>query len=106
MCNPQVSRLFVSQPTGSGKSLIYQSLPIIKSGVVIVVQPLIDQINKLKAKNMNVVRLAHDDNDAVKLLEIQAAQIIFASPEALLNNYREDMKDPILRQRLSIAEQL
>ena len=97
---------FVGQPTASGKSLIFQSIPVIKDGsCVIVVQPLIalmkDQINSLTERGMKVLRLAHDDRNKASLYDIQSSQLIFASPEALLQIYRDTMQDTILGDRLA-----
>ena len=60
-----------------------------------------DQINSLTERGMKVLRLAHDDRNKASLYDIQSSQLIFASPEALLQIYRETMKDTILGDRLA-----
>eukprot|EP00111_Clytia_hemisphaerica_P007033 TCONS_00020389-protein len=58
----QKKELFVVQPTGSGKSLIFFSLPVIKEeGIVLVISPLTslikDQMTKLEAVGIKSVHL-------------------------------------------------
>ena len=104
--------VFVSQPTGSGKSIIFQSLGVCKQIVetgsfshpvmykVLVIQPVIslmlDQMDKISKVGLNVVRLVHlDEKKIAEKIDpdtIFAADIILASPEAALETYRKEMK--------------
>ena len=110
--------VFLAYPTGSGKSIIFQALPKafeLYNGdtetecCVLVIQPIIalmtDQIKKLSSKNIRTLRLMHaEERDytgkKVKIEEILEASIIFASPEALLDTYRKEMKDTKFGSRL------
>ena len=101
--------LFVSLPTGCGKSLIYCSLPIVYSSldsgdllksatesdkhIVIVVSPLInlmkDQVSRLNSCGITAIAL----NEALSEDKIQALvngefSVVFGSPESWLNNDR------------------
>lgn len=84
-------------PTGYGKSLIYQSLPLIydyvessTSSLVIVVSPLNalmqDQVEKLKEKiNVTVLK----QGNANSLNDAGSCKILFAHPEVLVTvNFR------------------
>ena len=110
--------VFVSYPTGSGKSLIFQALPIAKGFLteqtspltyhVLVIQPVIalmkDQIKKLSDLGLNVVRLMHarekDFPGKVTLEEMLSASVILASPEAVLETYRSEMKSSSFSEKL------
>ena len=98
---------FVSQPTGTGKSLVYQALPLLKpGGYVLVISPLIalmqDQMNKLERLGIKTIRLSYKDKEQNKKtsMQLQDSQIIFASPEALLNVYLETLRDEQFGEKL------
>lgn len=114
--------VLVSQPTGSGKSLIFQLLPFTvvrpivqnedtdglrsftdeKNQFVLVISPLIslirDQVNKLRA--MGHVCLTLDDEFDSKLCESGKFTFIFTSPEAILNKYRKLLKSEHFQKHL------
>ena len=67
--------VFISQPTGSGKSLVYQALPLAHNYVyntttstIIVVQPIIalmrDQLAALTTMGIPCIRLRHEHGKA------------------------------------------
>ena len=85
--------VFVSLPTGSGKSLCYWVLPgafdMLKKtqcSVVLVVSPLValmkDQVESLKLRGVNAV-YAGEDCDMDRVAE-GSYPVIFVSPEALM----------------------
>lgn len=105
--------VFVSLPTGSGKSLCYSILPKVfdrlrktSTSIVIVVSPLIslmkDQVHSLESKGVKSMFVTKetardcDDSSTEKLYE-GCFQIVFFSPEALLCNdtWREMLQTPI-----------
>eukprot|EP00112_Aurelia_sp_Birch-Aquarium-sp1_P020529 Seg5310.3 transcript_id=Seg5310.3/GoldUCD/mRNA.D3Y31 product="ATP-dependent DNA helicase hus2/rqh1" protein_id=Seg5310.3/GoldUCD/D3Y31 len=114
--------VLVSQPTGSGKSLIFQLLPFTvvrpivqnedtdglrsftdeKNQFVLVISPLIslirDQVNKLRA--MGHVCLTLDDEFDSKLYESGKFTFIFTSPEAILNKYCKLLKSEHFQKHL------
>lgn len=93
-------------PTGYGKSLIYQLLPFIfdaylgieKGSSIIVISPLnalmVDQITKLKERvDVNVLKAIvrenksnTSDSGSIYNQIVRPSQIIFAHPEALLED--------------------
>lgn len=85
--------VFVSLPTGFGKSVIYNIIPICLKRLfpsldpfVLIISPLIslmeDQISNLKDKGINAV-LLHKDLDSSVILEHSH---VFCSPECLLSS--------------------
>lgn len=92
--------VFVSLPTGFGKSLCYILLPCVfdlyrqdgKKSIVLVVSPLIalmkDQVASITAMGMSAVYVTDKQttaSPAKTLLQDGSYQIIFISPEALLS---------------------
>lgn len=95
--------LFVSLPTGSGKSFIFQSAPIcvnfvkkVSNYVALVISPIKalvdDQVRKLKEKGIFAANLQDVDITDEKL------SIIFASPESILEKNATG-RDKILSMR-------
>ena len=92
--------VFVNLPTGFGKSLIFQSLPIVldaltnKPGhIVLVLSPLLtlidDQIQNSRALGLSCVSLSHvQTEDEYKEVERGAFQVVYGTPEAVLTNKR------------------
>ncbi len=91
--------VFVSLPTGFGKSLCYILLPIVfdrlrkvdKKSIALVVSPLIalmqDQVSAATAMGVSAIHIT--DKHATKLIVKQSVkngeyQIVFISPEALV----------------------
>ena len=92
---------FVSQPTGSGKSLIFHALPFVKflqdaeeqrkqtcesilrdcKNIVLVISPLIglmkNQIEILKEKHIRAICLRHDEVDEIFKIEVKGLYIYY-----------------------------
>ena len=110
--------VFVSLPTGSGKSLCYSVLPKVfdtlrkkrSKSIVIVISPLIslmkDQIHSLQTKGIKctfVTKDLADSDDAVEQALYEGSyQIIFFSPEALLceDTWREMMQTQVYKENV------
>ena len=86
--------VLVNLPTGSGKSLIYQALPIVfdsvfkdQGHIVVVVSPLIslieDQINYLRGLALSAVNISDLEVDGLRVEKGQYL-IVYGSPEAWL----------------------
>ena len=108
--------VFVSQPTGAGKSLVYQMLPFAvekflgqghQDIFVLVVSPLVslirDQTMILKKLGIAYFCLSSGDGKPVTIKDLKdgCPRIVFASPEALLNTHRSVMRNKDIQQRLS-----
>ncbi len=96
--------VFMSVPTGFGKSLVYQLLPFcaerllhsssweFKTPVVVIVSPLVslmhDQVSKLAAKGVNAVCISGDVDldDAYALVTEGRFTHVFGSPEAFVGS--------------------
>ena len=94
----QKQDVLVNMPTGSGKSLIYQALPIVfdsvfkqQGHIVVVVSPLIslieDQINNLRGLGLSAVNISNPEVDGLRV-EKGEYSIVYGSPEAWLTNER------------------
>lgn len=94
----QTQDVLVNLPTGSGKSLIYQALPIVfdsifkeQGHIVVVVSPLIslieDQINNLRGLGLSAVNISDPEVDSLRV-EKGEYSIVYGSPEAWLTNER------------------
>ena len=92
---------FVNLPTGFGKSLIYQALPLVfdrlytseQGHIVIVVSPLInliqDQVMQLKKLDITAINISAVDNEEEKKdVEKGKFSVVYGTPEAWLLNER------------------
>ena len=84
---------FINLPTGFGKSLTYQALPLICDTVRgttghIVVSPLVnlmkDQATKLANIGIPAVTLSDISEENIKVVERGAFSVVYGSPEAWL----------------------
>ena len=107
--------VFVSLPTGYGKSLCYAALPAafdkLKTGrsksIVIAVSPLIalmkDQVSALSAKGLAVGCVTSESSDT-ELAQVRNGhyQLVFFSPEALLGvrRWRQMLQGELYSQRI------
>ena len=110
--------VFVSLPTGSGKSVCYGILPIVfdllrgKPGsVVVVVSPLIslmkDQVVSMKKRGINAVYYGEadpnsDDQSIASNIASSQFQILYLSPESLLKSdaLRDVLQSPHHQENL------
>lgn len=106
--------VFVTAPTGAGKSVMFQ-IPAIyltekHEGVVIVISPLIglmkDQVNNLKNKGYQYVRTLNSEisltekNEILEEIKNGTCKILYISPETLIGN---SMLDSILSNDKRLA---
>ena len=98
-------------PTGGGKSLCYQLPAIVRSGVTIVVSPLIalmqDQVESLRANGVNATFLNSTLNGKESFNRIQAVlrgeiRLLYVAPERLLSDGFLDLLDR-LRDEVGIG---
>ena len=115
--------VFVNLPTGFGKSLIFQSFPLVvdslrlergrctvEHSIVVVVSPLVslmkDQVNYLRDKGIKATFLSEEQLDEfVKdSVEKEEYQIIYGSPETFLalTRWRKMLSNPIYRRNLCL----
>ena len=91
--------VFINLPTGFGKSLIYQALPLVfdetrnsTGHIVVVISPLVNlmkaQVDKLKKLGISAVSLSEIKDEESKDLEEGHFAIVYGTPEAWLNNER------------------
>lgn len=92
--------VFVSLPTGYGKSVIYQALPFAfdeytrKPGhIVVVISPLValieDQIQNLQMVGITAISLSHiKTSEKIQQVEIGSFPIVYTTPEGLLKSER------------------
>ncbi|MCG8623522.1 MAG: DEAD/DEAH box helicase [Proteobacteria bacterium] len=113
--------VFVSLPTGSGKSLCYSILPKVfdrvrktSGSIVIVVSPLVslmkDQVHSLETKGIKSVFVTKDtakdsesdDSSFEQQLYEGSFQVVFFSPEALLCNdtWRELLQTSVYQKNV------
>ncbi|MCF6297975.1 MAG: RecQ family ATP-dependent DNA helicase, partial [Flavobacteriaceae bacterium] len=91
--------VFALLPTGAGKSLCFQIPALTKSGVCIVISPLIalmeDQVNSLQKKNIKALALTSKYNieDTIKAfdnLRYGNYKFLYLSPEKLQSEFIQD----------------
>ena len=93
--------VFISLPTGSGKSLCFCIVPALfdimreveERSVVVIVSPLIalmkDQVSAMKRRGVKSVYVGDcESEDAVAAVCSGAYQLVYMSPEALLTDQR------------------
>ncbi|XP_062606926.1 probable ATP-dependent DNA helicase RecS [Saccostrea cucullata] len=106
--------VFVGTRTGSGKSLIYESSPVVfgQSAVCVIVSPLLsimkEQVNRLSGLGFRATYIGKSDcrKDDVRK---GYYQFLFGSPEALVGNdeWREIFRDPEFsaRHKLTVVDE-
>jgi len=111
--------IFVIQPTGSGKSLVYQSalmvFDIVKrttfKSTAVVISPLTllmqDQVKFLTSIGVTAEFIGEDqqDDEAKKAVERGGCQIVFGSPESFLSSdrWRKMLLSKVYEERLCLT---
>lgn len=92
--------VFINLPTGYGKSLIYQAIPLLfdqlhesnKNHIVVVVSPLInlmvDQVTRLRSLGISAISLSDISDEEAKDLEKGLFSVVYGTPESWLKNQR------------------
>lgn len=91
--------LFINLPTGFGKSLIFQALPLVidhikqqEGHICAVVSPLLslvdDQVAYLRGKGVTVASVSSCTEAEVTLIEKGKFSVVFGSPEAHLPHWQ------------------
>ncbi|XP_022808194.1 uncharacterized protein LOC111345187 [Stylophora pistillata] len=91
--------VFVNLPTGFGKSLLYQALPLVfdltsqePGHIVVVVSPLVslmnDQVSHLKELGLKAANVSSLENGGRTRVESCEYPLVYGSPEAWLKNER------------------
>ena len=108
--------VFVNLPTGYGKSLIFQSIPVMAdvcfsqprgSNVIIVISPLKslmeDQISYLHSVGVPAIILG-DENDPEVIRQVRNGCyiVVYGSPESFLSTavWRDTLADPDFQEKL------
>ena len=110
--------VFVIQPTGSGKSLIFQAGPTVfdvmkpmkGKSIAIVISPLIslmqDQVMYLKSLGITAEFIGEeqDDDGAKNAVERGECQLVYGSPEAFLSSkrWRNMISSKVYKERLCL----
>ena len=117
---PKGQNVFVIQSTGSGKSLIYQSAPLVfdtifplSSGrsIALVISPLTslmqDQVRYLKSVRIRAEFIGEDQTseDANQHVERGECQIVYGSPKAFLatKGWRTMISNTVYKQGLRLV---
>ena len=112
--------VFVIQPTGSGKSLIFQSAPIVfntvrplmnAQSIALVISPLAslmqDQVRYLKSVGTKAEFIGdeQESEEAKQLVEHGECQIVYGSPEAFLSTkrWRAMLNNDAYKKRLCLV---
>ena len=105
--------VFVSLPTGAGKSLCYGILPSVfnslhkkEKSTVIVVSPLIalmkDQVDSFTRKGIKAIHVSMHDEESVLSAMAGDYELIYISPESLLTDkqWRHHLAGPFIQKNL------
>ncbi len=85
--------VLLAAPTGGGKSLVYQSAGLIRSGIAVIVSPLlslmsqqVDELNKkgIHAKFLNSTLNPGEQDDLVWAIRHKHIDLLYLSPEKLV----------------------
>ena len=112
--------VFVIQPTGSGKSLIFQSAPIVSDlvkplpnakSIAIVISPLVslmeDQVQFLQSVGVSAAFIGDDQkSEAIKKqVERGECQLVYGSHEVFLSckRWREMLTSDVYKERLRLV---
>lgn len=110
--------VFVIQPTGSGKSIIFQAAPMVFDvvkqtnfqSIAVVISPLTslmqDQVKFLKSIGVTAEFIGEDQKDdtAKNAVENGDCQVVFGSPESLLSSerWRKMLSSTVYQERLCL----
>ncbi|XP_061166282.1 recQ-like DNA helicase BLM [Saccostrea echinata] len=99
--------VFVGTRTGSGKSLVYESIPVIKPGIVVIVAPLLsimrEQVEKLNNFGLAATYIGKNVEENEKI-EAGQYDFVVGSPERLIGErrWRDMFKSEEYRRRLQL----
>lgn len=83
--------VFVGTCTGSGKSMIYECIPVIKPGIVVIVAPLLSimkqQVEKLNKFGLSATYIGKNSEE-IERIETGQYEFVFGSPERLVGESR------------------
>ena len=109
----QSKDVFVNLPTGFGKSLIYQALPLafdhttkLSGHIVVVVSPLVslmeDQVKYLQRIGVSAANISSQADDDLSRIQNGEYSVVFGSPEAWLMNdqWRTMLGNDVYRSKL------
>ena len=109
--------VFVIQPTGSGKSLIFQSAPIVfdtvrpsAKSIALVISPLVslmeDQVRYLKSIGISAEFIGEDQKSEAAKQQVERGdcQVVYGSPESFLatNRWRNMLTNDAYKERLCL----
>lgn len=115
MCFAGAQNVFVSMPTGSGKSLCYQLPAVLFKGVTLVLSPLLalidNQVQQLKAKGVNAVALnsktTASDRKAIMAdlhLKTPSIKLLYITPELAATAHFRSVLDTMYKlKRISLV---
>ena len=107
--------VFVSLPTGSGKSLCYCILPLVfdflrhnarAQCIVVIVSPLIalmqDQVRAMRERGVSAVNAGMADDELAEAVCSGDFQLVFLSPESLFTDdrWRDMLQSAVYQKRL------
>ena len=108
--------IYFSAPTGYGKSLVFQSIPILAdhllnrplfTSIVLVISPLIslmlDQVKYLESKGLSAVAISSEDDitkDTISSVKEGLFNFVYASPESMLSvkKWRDILTSDIFKE--------
>ena len=118
-CFVEGKDVFISLPTGYGKSLCYMLLPLVfdnfhsitvdlKKSIVVVVSPLIalmeDQVTSYSAKGVKCASIDSESDSVTSSSVLEGMyQVVFFSPESLISNrkWRNMLREEPYSSRLA-----